>query len=184
PSLNSMLTGRYQKSMEGVRNLGDRFHTIPSVLRSLEGEAGTTPDPYDRVSSIGGYCSLLGGKFTGAGGKRDFDAQARLGARRLGKLPCSAGGTGQPPLCGTDRSPGMEPTSLMQMRDLFEFIDGMFYPVPGRRGAYATQPFFAWYAPRIPHAPLRAPDVIQRYLFGGSGLGGIFNLGAYCRGGS
>jgi Sulfatase len=183
PSLNSMLTGRFQKSMEGVRNLGDRFHTIPSVLRSLEGEAGTTPDPFDPQSSIGGYCSLLGGKFTGAGGKRDFDAQSRLGARRLGKLPCSAGATGRPPLCGTDRSPGMETTSLPQMRDLFEFIDGMFYPVPGRPGAYTTQPFFSWYAPRIPHAPLRAPDVIQRYLFG-SGVGGIFNLGAYCRGSS
>ncbi len=181
PSLNSMLTGRYQKSMEGVRNLGERFHTIPSVLRSLTGEARTTPDPFDAESSIGGYCSLLAGKFTGAGGKRDFDAQARLGARRLGKLQCSSGGTGQPPLCGTDRAPGTEFTSVQAMRDLFEFIDGMFYPVPGRPGAFATQPFFTWYAPRIPHSPLRAPSIIRQYLFG-SDLGGIFGLGQYCHG--
>jgi arylsulfatase A-like enzyme len=182
PSLNSMLTGRYQKSMEGTRNLGESFRTIPSVLRALDGEAGTTPDPFDSSSSIGGYCTLLGGKFTAAGGKRDFDAQARLGARGLGKLPCSSAGAGQPPSCGTDRAPGTEPTSLPAMRDLLEFIDAMFYPVPGKAGAFATQPFFAWYAPRIPHAPLRAPDPIRQYLFG-SGLGGLFNLAAYCSGG-
>lgn len=183
PSLNSMLTGRYQRSMQGSRNLSERFATIPSVLRSLEGEAGTTPDPFDPQSSIGGYCSLLGGKFTGAGGKSAFDAQSRLGARRLGKTPCSSGGTGQPPLCGSDRGAGVDPLSIPAMRDLFEFVDGMFYPVAGQPGTFATQPFFSWYAPRIPHAPLRAPDVILQYLFAGrTGLGGVFQLGALCRG--
>jgi hypothetical protein len=183
PSLNSILTGRYQRSMNGNRRLGDTFVTLPSALRALEGEPGTTPDPFDSTSSIGGYCTLLGGKFTPSGGRRDFDAKVRISARRLGKLPCSDGGPGQPPVCGTERSPGMDPTTLPAMRDLFQFIDGMLYPMPGRPGGFATQPFFAWYAPRIPHAPLRAPLAVDRYLFG-SGLGGLFDLGALCRGAS
>jgi hypothetical protein len=49
------------------------------------------------------------------------------------------------------------------------------------------QHFFVWYAPRIPHAPLRAPQPIGDYLFGGSGttpLGGVMDLGQWCSGGS
>jgi hypothetical protein len=169
--------------LNGNRSLGDTFVTIPSALRALQGEAGATPDPFDPTSSIGGYCTLLGGKFTPSGGRRDFAAQARVGARRLGKLSCSDGPPGQPPVCGSDRNPGIDPTTVPAMADLFQFIDGMFYPVPGRPGSFATQPFFAWYAPRIPHAPLRAPAAVRKYLFGtGPGLGGLFNLGALCRG--
>ncbi|HKA31376.1 MAG TPA: sulfatase-like hydrolase/transferase, partial [Candidatus Binatia bacterium] len=112
PSLNSMLTGRYQKSFEGSHDLSGDFLTVPQVVRSLEGEAGSTSDPYLPQSSIGGYCSLLAGKFTGTGGKVAFDAQARLGARRLGKLPCISGGAGQPPLCGTERLQSYDPLTL------------------------------------------------------------------------
>ena len=49
------------------------------------------------------------------------------------------------------------------------------------------QPFFVWYAPRIPHQPLRSPKPIDDYLFGPSAsypLGGLFNLGALCSGGA
>jgi Sulfatase len=186
PSLNSMLTGRYQKSFEGSHDLSGDFLTVPQVLRSLEGEAGAIPDPFLPASSIGGYCSLLAGKFTGTGGKVAFDAQARLGARRLGKLPCISGGAGQPPLCGTERLQSYDPLTLFNIRDLFQFMDAMFYPVPGAPGTFTNQPFFIWYAPRIPHAPLRAPDVIDNYLFGTdrAELGGLFQLGAMCRGGA
>jgi hypothetical protein len=184
PSLNSMLTGRYQKSFNGSHDLSGDFLTVPQVLRSLEGEAGASRDPFLPESSIGGYCSLLAGKFTGMGGKVAFDAQARLGARRLGKLPCIAGGAGKPPLCGTERLQSYDPLTLFNIRDLFQFMDAMFYPVPGAPGTFTNQPFFVWYAPRIPHAPLRAPDVIDNYLFGTdrTGLGGFFQLGAMCRG--
>ena len=184
PSLNSMLTGRYQKSLNGSHDLSGDFLTIPHVLRSLEGEAGTVPDPYVTESSIGGYCSLLAGKFTGTGGKVDFDAQARLGARRLGKIPCSAGPGGQAPLCGTERLQSYDPLTLFNIRDLFQFMDAMFYPVPGSSGTFTNAPFFLWYAPRIPHAPLRAPNLIDDYLFGSdrAALGGLFQLGAMCRG--
>src|SRR5262245_52806254 len=183
PSLNTMVTGRYQRSMEGTRRLGDRFLTIPKVLRALTGEPGAVPDPYDGSNSVGGYCTLLGGKFTGAGGKTGFDAQARIGERRLGKLQCASGGVDQPPKCGTDRSPGSEPSAQPNMRDVFDFIDSTFYPVAGKPTTYASQPFFVWYAPRIPHAPLRAPQPISSYLFG-SGLGGLLDLGALCKGSS
>ncbi len=61
PSLNSMLTGRYQKSFYGSHDLSGDFLTVPQVLRSLEGEAGATRDPFLPESSIGGYCSLLAG---------------------------------------------------------------------------------------------------------------------------
>ncbi len=184
PSLNSILTGRYQRSMRGNRNLSETFHTVPSVLRTLEGEAGATPDPYDPESAVGGYCTFLGGKFTGAGGKTKFDAQARLGYRRLGKLPCTRGAAGQPPECGTGNGPGGDPLELFAMRDLFEFMDANFHQVPGRPGVFTTQPFFAWYAPRIPHAPLRAPEPVEEYLFGPRpGLGGLFQLGTCASGG-
>jgi hypothetical protein len=186
PSLNSMLTGRYQKSFNGSHDLSGDFLTVPQVLRSLQGEVGAVPDPFLAESSIGGYCSLLAGKFTGTGGKVTFDAQARLGARRLGKLPCTAGSTEQPPLCGTERLQSYDPLTLFNIRDLFQFMDAMFYPVPGSPGTFTNAPFFLWYAPRIPHAPLRAPGVIDNYLFGSerAGLGGLFQLGAMCRGGA
>src|SRR5262245_16675275 len=147
PSLNSMLTGRYQRSMERSRNLGDDFVTLPKALRGLVGEAGTKPDPFEPSARIGGYCSLLGGKFTAAGGKTGFDAQAQVG--RLGKLPCRPSpNPNAPPLCGTDASPDTEPTTLAGMRDLFTFIDAMHYQEPSKPGVFATQPFFTWYAPR------------------------------------
>ena len=62
-------------------------------------------------------------------------------------------------------------------------MDSTFYPVPGSPGAFTNAPFFIWYAPRIPHAPLRAPGVIGSYLFG-TGMGGLLDLGAMCRGAS
>src|SRR5262245_20698898 len=90
PSLNSFVTGRYQRSMEGSRNLGEEFLTIPRVVRRLEGEPGTTPDPFEPEAKIGGYCSLLGGKFTASGGRTGFDAQSHV--KRPGKLNCRGGG--------------------------------------------------------------------------------------------
>src|SRR5262249_16382136 len=121
---------------------------------------------------------------TSAGGKVGFDAQSLLGARRLGKLPCVAGPGGQPPRCGTERLRTYDPLTFITIRDLFNFVDSMFYPVPGTPGVFRSQPFFLWYAPRIPHAPLRAPSVIDDYLFGAAnrGMGGMFQLGAMCRG--
>src|SRR5262249_40779971 len=86
----------------------------------------------------------------------------------------------------TERLQSYDPLTLFNIRDLFQFMDAMFYPVPGAPGTFTNQPFFIWYAPRIPHAPLRAPDVIDNYLFGTdrAELGGLFQLGAMCRGGA
>src|SRR5262249_6129021 len=70
PSLNSMLTGRYQKSFGGMRSdLSGNFRTIPAVLRDLEGLPGTVDDPFDADNVVGGYCTLLAGKFTASAGK-------------------------------------------------------------------------------------------------------------------
>ena len=70
---------------------------------------------------------------------------------------------------------------------MFAFADSLLYPVPGTNPAqFRMQPFFIWYAPRIPHQPLRSPKPIDDYLFGPTGtypLGGLFDLGALCSGG-
>ena len=184
PSLNSMLTGRYQKSFDGMRrDLSGNFRTIPAVLRDLEGLPGTVRDPFDADNVIGGYCTLLAGKFTGAAGKTEFNGQARTGERALGRELCSSGSPGQPPPCGTQGQVSYNPLTTLHMKDLFEFMDSLFYPVPNAPGAFTHAPFFIWYAPRIPHAPLRAPAQIENYLFG-TGLGGMLQLGGMCRGAS
>src|SRR5215475_6087035 len=97
PSLNSMLTGRYQKSFGGMRrDLSGNFRTIPAVLRDLEGLPGTVVDPFDADNVIGGYCTLLAGKFTASAGKTEFNGQAATGKRTIGRELCSSGPPGQP----------------------------------------------------------------------------------------
>ena len=182
PSLNSILTGRYQKSFNGTRrDLSGSFRTIPAVLRDLEGAPDAVQDPFDPDNAVGGYCTLLAGKFTGSAGKTEFNGEARTGDRALGRTLCNAGPPGQPPLCGSQTQATYDPLTTFHIHDLFEFMDSVFYPVPGTPGAFTHAPFFIWYAPRIPHAPLRAPGVIESYLFG-TGLGGLIDLGAMCQG--
>jgi len=185
PSRNSMLTGRYQRSIEGNRRLSEDFVTLPSALRGLAGEPGAVPGPLDPGGSIGGYCTLMAGKFTPAGDRSGFDAEATVTERRMGRLDCTTGDDGTP-VCGTGDEVYVDQRRLREMGELFEFIDQMFYPVPDRPGAFAVQPFFVWYAPRIPHRPLRAPEPIVQHLFGSDalGLGGLFELGAAFRNGA
>src|SRR5262249_14424267 len=50
---------------------------------------------------------------------------------------------------------------------------------------YAMQHFFMWYAPRVPHQPLRSPQPVLDFLFGPAGsfpLAGVMDLGQYCSG--
>ena len=186
PSLNSILTGRYQKSFGGARNrIGERFLTVARTLRQLGKAPGTVIDPFDADARIGGYCTLKGGKFTASSGRdTGFDASVSFGQRSIGRLECAPGVQGGPPLCGTDAQGAYNPLGLYHMDDVFEFVDSMVYPKPGgAAGEYAMQQFFAWYAPRIPHQPLRAPVAIDDYLFGHDGRGGLFQLGQLCTGG-
>ena len=65
----------------------------------------------------------------------------------------------------------------------------LLYKQPGSVPAqYAMQHFFAWYAPRIPHQPLRAPQPVIRTTssapLGSFPLGGVMNLGQWCIGAS
>lgn len=187
PSINSLLTARYAKSFNFDRRIAEAHATIPKSLRSLGDDPDIARDPYSPDSAIGGYCSFLGGKFTGSIGDHGFDAEAR--SRRLGRTDCTAGENGAPPVCGSDLTNTYEPRFVPGMDDLFEFVEQLFYPVPGSNPAtFRVQPFFAWYAPRIPHQPLRAPLSVERYLFGSLGaqgaLGGMFNLGGFCEGGA
>jgi hypothetical protein len=187
PSLNSILTGRYQKSFGGFRSrIAERYETIPRVLRELGHAPGTVADPFDAEARIGGYCTFQAGKFTASSGRDvGFAAHLGVGARRIGRLACSPGLQGQPPRCGTDAQSVYDPLTVENMDDLFEFLDAMVYRKPGGGpGEYAVQQFFTWYAPRIPHQPLRAPAVIDTYLFGSDGDGGLFQLGALCTGAS
>ncbi|HEV7732790.1 MAG TPA: sulfatase-like hydrolase/transferase [Candidatus Binatia bacterium] len=188
PSLFSIVTGRYQRSFDGVAKPAEVFGTLPRSLRRLQGVAGAVTDPYDATNAIGGYCAFLGGKLTDRLGDPGFHAYARTGERSIGRTRCIAGAGDGPPLCGSETLPTYEPTKIFRGSDLFEFLDTLQYRVPNVQPAtFAMQNFFAWYAPRIPHQPLRAPDVIRRYLFGNGPtypLGGVFNLGAYCSGAS
>lgn len=188
PSLNSMLTGRFQRSFAGQRSaLGTKFATIPRQLRAL-GESPDIPvDPYDPEMRVGGYCTYLGGKFTGSAGQPGFDAGDRGFGQRLGRLFCSSDGSGGVPKCGSDRAATYDPLQVVHIRELFQFVDAMIHPLPDAPGSYGVKPWFIWYAPRIPHQPLRAPVVIRDYLFGSGPaypLGGVFNLGQFCSGAS
>ena len=188
PSLNSILTGRYQKSFGGFRNqIAERFLTIPRTLRQLGKAAGTVTDPFDASARIGGYCTLQGGKFTASSGRdTGFDARVNVGERTIGRIDCAPGMQGGAPLCGTDAAGGAyDPLTLDHMHDFFQFLDAMVYKTPGgAAGEFTMQQFFTWYAPRIPHQPLRAPAAIGSYLFGGDGNGGVFQLGQLCTGAS
>jgi len=187
PSINSLLTGRYQKSFGTPRQVADAHPTIPQALRAIGADDGAPVDPYDDGNRIGGYCTFLGGKFTGATGDPGFDAEAR--GRRLGRTQCIEGEDGAPPRCGSAMQDDYDPRFVQGMDDFFQFLEGLPHRAPDQTPAtYRVQPFFAWYAPRVPHAPLRAPSAITRYLFGqrralGS-LDGLFQLGDFCTGSS
>jgi arylsulfatase A-like enzyme len=187
PSLVSIVTGRYQRSFNGERRPGTAFGTIPSTLRSLDDNPFTLPDPYNAGNKIGGYCTLRAGKLSrGSVGEDGFDVAAGTSERVLGRVSCAAGAPGQPPPCGSDLLPKYAPGEIFKMGDVFKFLDSLLYRVPGTNPAeFRTQPFFVWYAPRIPHQPLRAPQPIRDYLFGAGAtypLGGIFDLGSLCSG--
>ena len=185
PSLASILTGRYQKDFNGQRKVTEvGFTLIPSALRRLEGEVGPPADPYNPGNKIGGYATLLAGKFTGSLDESSFDGVAKTSGRSLGRNQCIAGGPGQPPLCGTASVTPYDPFGSTNVSDVFSFLDMLVYKQPDSVPAqYAMQHFFMWYAPRVPHQPLRSPPAVIDYLFGGVGaLGGAMNLGQYCTG--
>ena len=187
PSLTSIVTGRYQLNMR-ARKPAEVFGTVARSLRSLGGHPAAPVDPYNPADRIGGYCTLLGGKLTGGAGFPGFNARALTGERVLGRTSCVAGPPGQPPSCGSDATPGYDPANVFRMGDIARFLDGLIYRVPGSNPAvFDIQRFFVWYAPRIPHQPLRAPQVVRDHLFGAPGsypLGGLMNLSALCSGGS
>jgi hypothetical protein len=186
PSLDTLLTGRYARNFGGAAHIGDRFATIPKVMRALRDGAPSPADPFNQGNSIGGYCTFLGGKFTGSVGDHGFDALAR--GRRLGRTNCTPGDGSSPPHCGSEAAADYTPSKIFNMEDLFEFLEGLFLRVPGSNPPmYTMQHFFAWVAPRVPHQPLSSPPAIENYLFGSvaaPALGGLFQLGQYCSGAS
>ncbi len=188
PSLASILTGRYQKSMERQRRPATVFGTVATSLRSLDDNPFLPDDPYNAGNKVGGYCTFLGGKLTGSIGDNGFDARARTGERVFGRTDCTAAAPGAPPRCGSDLKTPYDPQSIFHLGDMFGFLDSLFYRVPNSAPAeFRVQPFFVWYAPRIPHQPLRSPQPILDYLFGKAPsypLGGLFDLGSLCTGSS
>jgi hypothetical protein len=185
PSLDTIVTGRFQKSMDGKAQIGDEFVTIPKTMRALGGSSGAAADPYNAGNVVGGYCTFQGGKFTGSTGDPGFDVMDP--GRKLGRTNCVAGAAGGPPGCGSAAvTTPYSPTTTFTEENFFTFLESLFLRVPGSTpAAYTMQHFFAWYAPRVPHQPLSAPPVIQEYLFGGRfppALGGLLDLGKYCSG--
>ena len=186
PSLASILTGRYQKNFGGTRKVNDTFFTmLPSALRGLAGTPAPN-DPFNPGNKVGGYCTMLAGKFTGALDQSSFDAVAKTSGRKLGRNTCVAGGAGLPPKCGTDAVTPYSPFIASNVSDVFTFLDMLLYKQPDSDPAqYAMQHFFLWYAPRLPHQPLRPPLPVLDYLFGPPGIfprGGVMDLGRWCTG--
>ncbi len=188
PSLASILTGRYAKNFGGASRIADRLGSIAKVVRSLDG-AGAPADPWNPGNVVGGYCTFLGGKFNGSVGDHGFDAIAK--GRRLGRTTCLPGENGGPPRCGSEAMATYAPTTIWNMEDLFEFLEGLLLRVPGTGSSiggtesaeFTMQHFFTWVAPRVPHQPLSSPPEIENYLFGSvapPAVGGLFNLLQYC----
>jgi hypothetical protein len=190
PSLATVLTGRYQRSMNGANKLlHTTFATMPSALRGLMTEASAEADPYNAGNAIGGYCTMLGGKFTGALDQNAFDAITRT-TRKLGRSACVNGGGGSPE-CGASIPSVYDPTALdadNRLADVFHFLRDIVHARPGTNPiAYEMQHFFMWLAPRLPHQPLRAPLPVRQYLFGNLAeypLGGVMDFGQWCVGSS
>jgi hypothetical protein len=185
PSLNTILTGRLQRSFVPGQRAVDH-NTIPASLRRLEGDPNARDDPYDARNRIGGYCTLIGGKVV-PGAETEFNARTRNSERSIGRTDCVSGAPGQRARCGSEVSATYDPFTVRKMSDIPYFLDVLLYRVPGRTPAtHRMQNFFVWYAPRIPHQPVRPPWDVRRYLFGTSDypLGGLFQLGAWCAGGT
>ena len=134
PSLNSMLTGRYQRSMDGSRNLADDFLTIPKrAARRSAAEAAHGPDPSTPAAASAATAPCSAGKFTGSRRQDRLRRPGATGERRLGRIACARGAGGSPPLCGTEPARRYDPSRpRFNMRDLFEFMDAMFYPGAGQ----------------------------------------------------
>jgi hypothetical protein len=198
PSLDTMITGRHQRSFvvpAAVTTSWDKtFLTVPEVLRSL----GKSTDPVlsdpTRGNVTGGYCSVMLGKAGFGASQTGFHAQAG-GSSQVGRISdtCTQSGTAAP-RCGTgaedygaDTSPSVRhnPVGLPgNMGDLFKFIGSLIYP-HGNPVTYSVTPFFAWYAPHVPHWPCLTESSskgleIMHYLFGSDPgfSAGVFQLGA------
>ena len=187
PSVATIFTGRFQKDFGGVKKVSEtEFSTLPSVMRGLVGDPTAMDDPYNTGDKIGGYCTLLGGKFIGSLDSSAFDASSTGSFRKLGRSPCVAGASGGPPACGTAVSSPYSPFTVGRMTSVLNFLDLLLYRQPGS-AQYAMEHFFVWYFPHLPHEPLQAPPPIMDYLFGPLGvfpLGGVMDLGRWCAGGT
>src|SRR5262249_58892099 len=89
PSLNTLLTGRFQKSMGGKGQIGDVFVTIPKAMRALGGTSGALADPYNAGNVVGGDCTFQGGQFTAS--TRDPRFGPLGPGRTLGRPTCAPG---------------------------------------------------------------------------------------------
>jgi hypothetical protein len=157
PSLNTIVTGRYQRDWKADRNgyIEGEVPTIAKMLRRLTGVAlpdrlavTATSDP-DSLDVVGGYCTLRAGKF--ALGDDGFNAETTA-HHNLARVPCEFGGSESTPKCGADRS-NAQVKDIQALQGVYEFIDQMVYE---EASVLHAQRFFVWYAPRLPHTPLTA----------------------------
>ncbi len=185
PSVATIFTARFQKDFNGQRRVSDTaFSTLPSAMRGLGDDPTVANDPYNAGNKIGGYCTLLGGKFVSALDSSTFDASSAGSFRSLGRSACVASPMGGPPECGTAASTPYAPFTVGSMTSVFNFVDMLLYRQPNS-AQYAMEHFFVWYFPHLPHEPLRPPQPIMDYLFGPASifpLGGVMDLGRWCTG--
>jgi hypothetical protein len=168
PSLNSIITGRYQRNFHTFDPANPP--TIAKVARSLNDavDIKDTRDPFG-VNAIGGYCTLLSGKFW-LTADHGFDAETTA-SRSLARVPCDKAITSgsppvvNPPKCGADISSTYSPLGdlseaqakeVSKLRGVLEFISSMVFDRNPADQDLNVQRFFVWYAPRLPHTPLSA----------------------------
>ena len=183
------LTGRYQKNFGG--KVADRrrvrHHPEGACARSAA-SSGAPADPYNAGNGVGGYCTFLGGKFTGSTGDPGFDAHGA--GTQAGPHQLRAGRGGGPPHCGSAAVDDyVQPDHDLQHGGPVRVPREPFLRLPGSTPARLRDAALLRLGTRPAYRTSRSARrrVIQNYLFGGltpPALGGLLDLGKYCNGAS
>lgn len=195
PSLQTILTGRLPSQRGGGSQPPGSLP--PNVPIGSSPETRTLPQLLSHNAATGGglYCSYQTGKLGTPGGVTlGFDA--RFQSHTIGRTPCTRCGADKyaavPANCPEEPKCGeaIGPAGNRNTGDIQTFFDDLLIgPRDGAgrviKGQRYTQPqpFFLWYAPRLPHVPTTPPAVVEvrphvaleasnDFLFGSTPLGG------------
>lgn len=193
PGLHTIVTGKLPPQAGGGASPPG---SLPAGASPGDPSAPTIPQLLARDAVTGGglYCSYQVGKL-GAGGGSALGFHAEFQSHSIGRTPCTrcggADSAGVPstcqeePVCGEEADPPTDKNTGDVAAFFDELLvgprDGTGNLIPGQ--VYLQpQPFFLWYAPRLPHVPTNPPGVVEArphlplptsndFLFGSAPLG-------------